>query len=366
MKKNRHKLTSLGYSLFVLIVAILPMVWVSWGNGQAQSATTDSIYSQQNNHPPLSESEVSHDSVDSSVIADFSAATGQQPTNNGEAVSLLNQVTSRLSHHQSIEAKLHTETFGIFKTSVNGQGEYFQSGLGEELRVHLALNFGSKNSPMKMVQTTSEDRKYLWSSCKTPFIEQATRIDLERVKTALKAHPQTALSSGPISQISIAGFPGMIAELINRFDFTEVEAGHVNERPVWIVRGKINHSSLARILEDESIDWGGTSKDLAKFDSWNLLPHHLPHQVVIAVGQEDLIPYRIDFRKFTNHIEGELPHTSADSTSPLVSISLSSVQLDQSIDPANYNTPLDIENWKDDTVRYISSLTGSKPLASAQ
>ncbi|PHR97939.1 MAG: hypothetical protein COA78_26830 [Blastopirellula sp.] len=369
MKKNRHKLTSLGYSLFALIVAILPVVWVSWANGQAQIASADSISSLQKN-PPLSREAVdSTDSVDSGSIANQHQAPVQQvpqPTNNAEAAALLNQVTSRLSQHLSIEAKLHTETFGVFNTSVTGHGEYLQLGSDENLRVYLGLDFGSTKSAMKMVQTTSEDLKYLWSSCKTPLIEQATRIDLEKVKTALRSQPQAGLRAGPLSQISIAGLPGMVSEIAQRFDFAEVESGQVNQRPVWILRGKLNQASLARILKDESIDWVGNTKQLSQFNRWELLPHHLPHQVVIAIGQDDLFPYRIDFRRFTSEGKTKLAQLATNSASPLVSISLSSVKLDQPIDSAKFDTPLDIDHWKDDTVRYISSLIGTKPLISAQ
>lgn len=363
MKKNRYKLTSLGYSLFAVIAAILPVVWVSWANGQVQSDTIDSISFEEKNLPISSETTAS---TDSSSTIDHTTSTLFQPTNNEEAIYLLQQVTTQLSEHQSIQAELRTETFGVFKTRVSGQGEYLQSGLGENLRVHLGLDFGSNKSPMKMVQTTSEDQKYLWSSCKTPFIEYATRIDLKKVKLALQANPRSALSATPISQFTIAGLPGMVAGIAQRFDLAEVTAGSVDQRPVWIVRGKINQDALARILKDESIDWGGNDEKLAQFNRWDLLPHHLPHQVVIAIGKNDLFPYRIDFKRFKIDSKHELPQTQPQQSSPLVSISLSSVHLNQPISTAKFQMPLDIEDWQDDTVRYISSLTGKKPLASAE
>ena len=88
----------------------------------------------------------------------------------------------------------------------------------------------------------------------------------------------------------IGGLSKLLAGLRQSFQFDRLGETRLGERRVWAIDGQWRPAQLAAAVPDQrSTIEAGRTIELKK------LPAHLPEHVVLYVGQEDLIPYRIEY-----------------------------------------------------------------------
>jgi hypothetical protein len=155
-----------------------------------------------------------------------------------------------------------------------------------------------------------------------------TQIDAARVYSTLQDLGQTTspgtgrLLPGP------GGLSRVLRGLHAHFDFTTAERGTVAQLPLWRLEGSWRPEVLAAIMPQQAkAIKEGKPADLQR------LPQQLPDHVVLLLGQEDLFPYRIEYRR-TVPQKGAAGET-AESRS-LVTMELFEVNLNMRIDPARF------------------------------
>ena len=106
----------------------------------------------------------------------------------------------------------------------------------------------------------------------------------------------------------------------------------------------------------------GVSKDLATAASreqplnLKLLPPQLPEQVWLYVGQDDLFPYRIEYRRRT---EGRRGDAARAEMLPMVTIEFYEVQLNAQINPREFVYEPGSTDVVDATDAYVKKLKGN-------
>ena len=102
---------------------------------------------------------------------------------------------------------------------------------------------------------------------------------------------------------------------------------------------------LARILpEQKKLIESAEPIDLSK------LPEHLPNQVLLLLGEDDLFPYRIEYRRTVD------PDAASPSSRPVVTMQLFEVVTDAPIPPHRFHyNPGEME-YEDETEQFLKSL----------
>jgi hypothetical protein len=92
----------------------------------------------------------------------------------------------------------------------------------------------------------------------------------------------------------LGGLPKLLGALERDFDFSAPQYGRwgKHRHTVWRLQGTWKREHLLRLLPaQQAAIRNGTAPDLTK------LPEHLPDQVVLILGFDDLFPYRIEYRR---------------------------------------------------------------------
>ena len=137
-----------------------------------------------------------------------------------------------------------------------------------------------------------------------------------------------------------------------RPSFHTLEQGRWGKRkqPVWRITGQWKREQLARVLPDQKeAIVKGAAPDLSK------LPPQVPDQVVLLLGQDDLFPYRIEYRR-------QIPQKDAapgeSASRALVTMDLYEVSLNVPIDPAQFGYQPGETEIVDQTDAFVQSMAG--------
>jgi hypothetical protein len=280
--------------------------------------------------------------------------------------TLLAHVTSRLERRSSVSARLALGGNGFY-----GTGSYWQQGAGEELRIRLELQLASQDA--KLLQIS--DSRFLWLDRRLPTGRLVTRVDLRQLRADPTLSPANLDGPEPGSAnwsptgagllAHSGGLPSLFAALVENFEFLTPQAmrraadantPNAASFPVYAVVGHWREEKLAALLSkpDETVAEGEQADAAAS----KTVPARMPEEVLILVGQADLFPYRIEFRKL------ETPHPGADgppipfqlSTSPMAALEFTDVVFDQPIATGQFDyAPGDAE-WTDQTAVVLERL----------
>ncbi len=211
------------------------------------------------------------------------------------------------------------------------------------MRMVLKLQVGDKTSSLLQVC----DGQFLWTNRNLHGQSKLTRLDVARAEGALRqadnASPREDLRILP----GIGGLAKVLRGLSAAFEFTAAEPGRwgKEQRPVWKLHGQWRVRWLTKILPDQKEALlAGQPPDLSK------LPPHLPDRVVLLLGQDDLFPYRIEYRRLTSS------GSEQSTTRALVTMQLFNVALNVPLDPTLFSyQPGDLE-YTDETGRFLKQL----------
>jgi hypothetical protein len=279
-----------------------------------------------------------------------SASSATAPLSAGavEGADLLMQnAADALAMHPSISARVrfHVDAFGYRPV---GQGIYLQQGLGVQRKVRWEL----KTSVGEQISLWQQicDGKYLWLLTEfSPEQRNLDRIDLRRVRQALEQASNTA--DRPLSfkdDLAIGGLPQVAESLRKSFHFTRAEAGQLDQLPVWIATGSWQPEVLkpiAKELAEQAAN--GKPLDLKK------LPPQMPEEVCVYLGQDDLFPYRIDYRRRRGG-QGRGGEGSADEMNSMVLVEFYEVLLKETINPRQFE--YDPQSYSEATESYLKTL----------
>jgi hypothetical protein len=268
---------------------------------------------------------------------------GIRPRSSPRAETLLRAAIQTLETRDSISAKVRQEVHLFGKRPV-GSGAYLQqrTARGDLMRWEMVWQLGELST--SLVQVT--DGEYLWihSSLSDPPL---TRIDARRVAEKLGDLRTPGISVDMGGPVGMGGFVRLLRTLDEHFEFHAAQPGRWGrqKQPVWRLQGTWKPQRLAELLPGQrEAALRGEPVDLAQ------LSEQLPAEVALLLGQEDLFPYRIEYRRKERHQAPEEPAGRL-----MTAIDFYEVSINVPIDPARFRYHPGKMPWSDGTEAYIQS-----------
>ena len=201
----------------------------------------------------------------------------------------IRDIVTAMARHSSVDAKVRQKV-RLFGEPLAGFGSYLQQGQGTDMLVRFELRMQVAGQVGSLLEVG--DGRYLWRDQQMPSGRKVSRIDLRRVFTRLEQeqdaarHGELAMSMG--QHLAMGGLPKLLASLADNFEFSTAVESHIGELPVFAFRGVWKRDKLREIVQ-------GHNK-ASKLVNVQSPPDHLPHNVLLLVGQDDLFPYVIEYR----------------------------------------------------------------------
>ena len=251
---------------------------------------------------------------------------------------LIARAGERMASYDSLSAKisLHSQVFG---ESLIASGLYLQGPpASRRLRLELKIKLGEKVCSLQQVS----DGAALWIQETTLDNFRLGRVDLQE---ALSQLHQAGHRAG-VDVLALGGLPSLLDSLNRSFDFQSVRTEKLAAGPTYVVLGVWKPKMLAVLMPDQkaAIE-SGAAADRSR------LPRHMPNQVEVYLGRDNLFPYQIDYAR------AAAPGTHNDDDPVLSRMKMLDVHFDQPIDPAQFVYKPGEAVPADDTAVFVRRLT---------
>jgi len=207
----------------------------------------------------------------------------------GQADALLARATDVLESYHSITANVGYEA-DLFGKPLTGKGDYREQRSGPIPKIRLELRIPLGNKTGAMVEVC--DGRYLWTYLRLADEEELTKVDVQRVAQAAAGAGEDAPTMFHGRTLGMGGLAGLVRELWRNFRFELVGPVEFGGLPAWQLRGGWRADRLAAIMPEQ--------KDAilrGEQPNWEKLPAHLPSHVALTLGRDNLVPYRIEYRR---------------------------------------------------------------------
>jgi len=292
------------------------------------------------------------------LLAVGGAARGSQAaqapeTNPPDGPALLARASGQLTSLPAVEVKLR-QTARLFGQEVTGTGTYLQrqSPRGQLLRLELKLQVGDQLSSLQQVC----DGRFLWIRRDVASAVSLGRVDLERIRDAIRDGGRPTWVDGASNWLAIGGLPQLLAALGENFQFSAPQAVRSDKASLWLMDGRWKPQRLAELLPDQrDAILTGQSADLAR------LPPQLPTDVRVLLDQNDLLPYRIEYRR--SRASGKTASPDAAAAEPMAVLEILDVRRPQDLDPGLFAYEPGNQEVIDYTDLYLQALNLIPPAA---
>jgi hypothetical protein len=292
------------------------------------------------------------------AIASIAAPVPVQPTVGDQ---LVQQARTQLERRVSVTARLRHQ-ISLGGRQLAGFGGYWQQGRGENLHMRLELKFFNDETALLQIS----NGRFLWADQRLPAGRSISRLDLRKVRSEMSnpddelndlASGQTTIPvSEPEPLIRYGGLPTLLGSLSDCFAFSPPQSmrwtpappleGQPGSLSVYAILGRWKPDKLAHYLSE-----GDKSAEL---------PERLPREVLVLLGQTDLFPYRIEFRKQLSPLGsaangGPVPPFQL-TRDPLLLVELSAVTFDSQIAASQFDFSPGEAEWDDRTAECIEAM----------
>lgn len=346
MKKSLPALIRL-----VLCHLILPLPIVEWGGGGSLQEYTK---------PFGASTARGQESAPGQLLPAAGTGSGDP---NAAGNELLRLASGQLERRGSVSARLRHQ-LAIFGQQLYGVGSYWQQGVGEDLKIRLELQIAGQEARLLQVCNS----RFMWRDTTLPTGRSIKRLDLRQLRAdpTLSGESLSEIKPGQASWSTLdanlialtGGLPAMLTSLGTSFDFMPPQpmrlaiapplADEPTSVPVFAIVGHWKPDRLAAMLARAS-EKSNTSS----------IPERIPEEVLLLVGQTDLFPYRIEYRRQETP---KLSHVGAVaipyqlSAHPMVVLEFSDVVFDGTITPGLFDyAPGNVE-WSDQTTAILERL----------
>jgi len=277
---------------------------------------------------------------------------------------LIQRVADTCNQLESVQARVHFQA-DLFGQHTIGSGIYLQQGTRDarkfrlDLRIPLA-QLGDRSKEQVLVRVC--DGQYLWEYRELPDTDTSdaqprstvTKVDIRRVRQALEQNPKS-ISANAEHELMWGGLPKLLDGLQRSFRFTSVQADHldapsvsndgVDSLKVWVATGSWRPEALRGLST-------GLANDAAQGRpiSVSKQASQAPDEVALYVGQVDLLPYRIEFRR-----RAEQGRRGGAEMVPIMQLAFFEVRLNAPIDDDQFKYD---HNAEDITGNVIKNLAG--------
>jgi hypothetical protein len=225
-----------------------------------------------------------------------------------------------------------------------GTGNYLQSRQQQRLQVRFSLCYKTSERMVSLLHVC--DGRTLWMFNNLEGRPTLSRVDLQRLRQVAAEHQGPAV---PILQGG--GLPQLLGSLQVHFLASQPKSVVFQDVPVWAITLRWDPQYLSDLLhQPDVLDDRGRLRP-------EVLPEQLPDSILLLVGQDDLFPYHVDFRRSlpSDVALGDISGASSASRS-LTTMELFEVQFDVPLDPALFVYQSGNMEIDDRTDSYLSEL----------
>jgi hypothetical protein len=302
---------------------------------------------------------------------------------------LLLQAIDRLEQRKSIVARLRHQV-SLDGNQFYGVGSYWQQGKGEDLQLRMELQMAGQDASLLQ----ASNGRFLWVDRRLPTGRAVTRIDLRAIRAELQstfgtkssddeltiatndwAQPtEPANVNPPAADLLLlgagGGLRGLLASLAENFAFLPPQAMRLAvgppltaqpmEVPVFAVVGHWKQERLVAIAgsEESRVESSESEVDVAES-----IPERFPQEVLLLVGQADLFPYRVEYRRHETPVAaGGRAATSIYrlSANPILVLELTEVRFDVPIAAGPFDYAPGSAEWTDQTAVLLERLRSER------
>ena len=244
-----------------------------------------------------------------------------------DASLLLQHAIAQLAGYSTISANVR-QRINLYGRGLVGSGTYRQLNTETDMLFRTELKVPVRETLTSLLQVC--DGRFLWTYRLLPTedAQQGPEATLTRVDLGV-ARQQYVSSGGndPVPYFALGGLPGLLDQTSRLFDFSSSDRSFLYGVPVWILTGtwKPQVSEAFTNLEGSS--------DTVKENDPTTRRRHLPDSVTLALGVDDLFPYRIEYRRRRTNPEGSSIIVSGGQSRSIMTLELFEVQTDVAIDP---------------------------------
>lgn len=250
------------------------------------------------------------------------------------------EVLDSLERRSNVSARLRYQAHLRDEIQV-GAGSYWQQGIGTQQLTHWEMQTKIAEETAGYVQIF--DGRYVWTDRHLPRGREVRRLDvanlenrLRTLQLALHAHEQSKRIESAAFR---GGFSQLLAEMLTRYEFSAPRATQLNGFAVQAVIGRWRPDQLTEL--SPTADAAAPSSS-----DW---PAQIPHHVLLLVGQANLFPYVVEFRRADDAYLIETVAGMKPAHDPLLRYEIFEVRFSDAIDPSVFVfRPGDIE-WSDET-----------------
>lgn len=219
------------------------------------------------------------------------------------------QAIARLEQRESVTARIRQEAY-VGPVAFYGAGTYRQQGRGTRRHVRWLLESQRDGVHATLLQVS--DGESLWTDRNLSTGRQIEWVNLWQVRRQAKASATTLVSSAaepadsapfsPHFAANYGGLPSLLESLREHFEFTQPRSFRFGNQQVLGMIGRWRPEALGQILVDTSdlqedqIDYAILTERLSDYLATKSLPAHMPHHLLLLLGQTDQFPYLIDYR----------------------------------------------------------------------
>ena len=216
-----------------------------------------------------------------------------------QANEILDQAVQALREYNSLAAGMQYQA-NLFGHQISGSGEYSEqrSEPFPKVCLKIAMPLGDRVGALVEV---CDGQRYLWTYRRLLDQEKLTRIDLSYVAKATANSKPARPISRLTGTVGLGGLAGLVRELRRNFRFEVAGQTSFSGEPAVQLRGQWLPKPLAKVLpEQKEAILQGKEADLTK------LPRHLPHEVIVTLGQDNKLLYRVEYRRFADKKDSSL------------------------------------------------------------
>ncbi|MFV2069517.1 MAG: hypothetical protein ACC645_21340, partial [Pirellulales bacterium] len=237
---------------------------------------------------PTAEGQVSPVAIPQSAATPISV-NGSRPSE-----PLLRQAATAVESQPSLRAMLRLKA-QILDNELVGSGLYLQQGRGVEMLTRLELRLQTGDEATGLLRIN--DGRYVWTDRRSGSQRWVTSVDLRRLREAGQGGEggveQSIATDVAAPQFElVGGLTDLLNSLEATFQFGDPQPHRIGKLPVYQLTGTWRPFMLARFLPDQAdAILAGQPANL------DALPAHIPTEVVLLLGHDNLFPYVIDYRR---------------------------------------------------------------------
>ena len=273
-------------------------------------------------------------------------ATASSTQSRPAGAELMRGIVDRIEQHQTISAKVRHRA-SLFDQRLVGSGVYLQRESEQGTQIHFALSVKAGERLVSLLHVT--DGRFLYLRDNLDDRLKVGRVDLQRLRRSGAGEEEVA---NPAFWMTGGGLPQLLRSLQANFQVSVPQSVLFQGVPVWALACTWDAQRLAEIWPDAEQLCDASGKLMI-----DRLPEQFPDRIFLLVGQDDLFPYRIDYRR--SQPADRLSRLAGDDdvSRSIATMELFEVQFDAPLDPLLFAyRPGNDEKLEDRTDDYLIRL----------